>query len=164
MIFLFIKIMPENKELRRAYNYALRLLKIRPRSESEIRFRLSQKKYGRDVAEALIKSLKDSGYVDDFNFSVSWVRERIAKPLGFARLEFELKEKGIAKAIIENVLAQAKKDYPEREIIDCLIEKKFVKFLNKPVDEKLRCKIQGFLLRRGFSPDKVIEAIEELGR
>ncbi|MDP1853249.1 MAG: regulatory protein RecX [Candidatus Omnitrophota bacterium] len=154
--------MPENKELNRAYNYASRLLKIRPRSENEIRFRLSQKKYSQDVAEALIKSLKDSGYVDDFNFAVSWVRERIAKPLGIRRLEFELREKGVAKEIIGTVIAQAKKDYPERKIIDGLIEEKFAKFLNNPIDEKVRRKIQGFLLRRGFSPDKVIEAIEKL--
>lgn len=154
--------MPENKELSQAYNYALRLLKIRPRSENEIRFRLSQKKYSQDVAETLIKSLKDLGYVDDFNFSVSWVREGINRPLGLRRLEFELRQKGIDKEIIESVLTQAKKEHPEREIASNLVKDKFKKIITKEIDHKIKRKIQGYLLRRGFSPEIIMDVLENL--
>ena len=154
--------MDDNKELTRARNYASILLKVRARSEEELRFRLKEKNFSPAVINELVASFRASGYLNDWDFARAWVRERVNKPLGFTRLEFELKEKGIAKAIIDDVLAQAKKDYPERKTIDSLIEKKFTKILNKLIDDKTRHKIQGYLLGRGFDKDAVIEAVEEL--
>ena len=154
--------MPEDKELIRARNYAFRLLKIRTRSEKELEFRLKQKNFSPEIINELMASLSAAGYLNDLNFAHSWVRERINRPLGLRRLEFELRQKGIDKEIIESVLTQAKKDYPEREIAANLVKDKFKKIITKEIDYKTKGRIQGYLLRRGFSPEIIMDVLEKL--
>lgn len=154
--------MPEDKDLRRARNYALRLFKVRARSEKELKFRLRQKKFSQKVIDLAIESFKKIGYINDVDFAHNWVRRRIDKPLGLKRLEFELRQKGIDSQLIESVLTQAKEEYPEYEIVSKLLKDKFKKTIDKELDCTTKIKIQGYLLRRGFSPDVVIDAINNL--
>lgn len=154
--------MPEHKELERARNYAFKLFKIRPRSEEELVFRLRQKKYSAGIIEGLIKAFKSVGYLDDLSFARAWVKERINKPLGLKRLIFELRQKGIDNEIIETVFKEVKEQYPERKIIIDLIKDKFKKLLAEKLDFKAKRKIQGYLLRRGFSPEVIMDVLEEL--
>lgn len=154
--------MDPNTELRRAQKYVFRLLKVRARAEKELIFRLRQKKFSQGVIDSVVGSFKESGYINDLDFANRWVRERITKPLGFRRLEFELTQKGIGKEIIESALAQVKKQYPEYETVSKLVRDKFGRVINREIDYKVKRKIQGFLSGRGFSADVVEDVLGDI--
>lgn len=149
-------------EFKKARSYAFRLLKIRARSEAELKFRLREKDFTLEVIIALTDYLKGVGYLNDSEFAQNFVRERIKKSFGSKRLEFELSQKGIAKEIITAVLAEAKKEYPERQAIIDLIKDKFKKPSGQEFDDRAKTAICGYLSRRGFSPEAITDVLEEL--
>ncbi|MDD2752117.1 MAG: regulatory protein RecX, partial [Candidatus Omnitrophica bacterium] len=94
-------------------------------------------------------------------FARAWISSRLKKPLGFTRLRQELKIKGIENKIIEAQIQQAKKDYCEESIVLGLARQRLKKY--KGIEpQKAKQRVYGYLLRRGFSAAKVIEAIEQL--
>lgn len=156
--------MPEIKELSRAKAYAFRLLKIHPRSEKELELRLREKNFNARIVEILIEELRQKGHIDDVIFARVWARDRINKQIGLKKIISELRQKVIAEGIIEALCVELKEQYPERQIIGELIKQKFNKFLNKPIDDRIKQKIHCFLLRRGFNEDAVMDAVEKLDR
>ncbi len=150
-----------SEDLQKARNICLRLIKIRPRSEYELRIRLIRNKFGSEIITEAITGLSKIGLVDDLAFARLWVESRIKKPLGLSRLSFELKTKGINKEIIEKVLSGYNSPEKEEEIVRELVKQKIKKLadLNK---EKIKNRLWGFLLRRGFSKDIVYDVLNEL--
>jgi len=144
--------------LQKAKNYAFLLLKFRLRSEKELRQRLEKKKFSEEIIEKAISSLKDKGFIDDNYFAKSWIESRIQKPLGIRRLKQELIIKGVDKAIIASQINEIKEDYPEEEIVIRIAKNRLNKL--KGCDpQKARKRIYAYLLRRGFSPEIVIDIL-----
>src|SRR5215207_9499769 len=86
----------------KAVDYAANLLSYRPRSTQEIRERLLKHSFNDVVADAAIEKLQRLGYLDDRAFARFWIEDRNRfKPLGRRALSFELRNKGIAPAIIQ---------------------------------------------------------------
>jgi regulatory protein len=147
--------------LQKARNYAFLLLKFRLRSEEEIRKRLEKKKFDTRVIESTLSFLKDKGFIDDNYFAKAWVESRIKKPLGIRRLKQELRIKGIDKEIIESRINEIRKDYPEEEIVKQIAKKRLSKI--KGIEsQKAKKRVYAYLLRRGFSPDIILEAVNQL--
>lgn len=137
------------------------LLKFRPRSEKEIYGRLEKKKFNIDVIKEVIAFLKEKRFIDDNYFARAWLESRIKKPLGIRRLKEELRVKGIAKEIIDNQINEIRKNYSEQEIVEKIIREKFNKI--KDADpRKAKRRVYAYLLRRGFSPDIVIDTINQI--
>ena len=146
------------QSLSKAKNYALRLIKFRLRSEKEIRDRLKQKDFSPEMIDQTADFLKRAGFLDDALFARLWVSSRIKKPLGPKRLSYELKVKGIDKRVIEETLAASQKEYaPEKAIADIISLK--LKKMQGLAPEKIKARLYGLLLRRGFPQDLVIEAL-----
>lgn len=146
--------------LRKAKNYCLLLLKFRARSEKEIIGRLKKKNYDEKVILETCRMLKAGGLVDDNRFAAEWLDYRLKNGFGIRRIKQELTLKGIDAGLIENNIAGIK-DYAEEEIIDKLIKSR-INRLNKIDAQTTRRRIYGFLLRRGFSPGKIIDALEQV--
>ncbi len=137
------------------------LLKFRLRSEEEIRKRLEKKKFDTQIIESTLSFLKDKGFIDDNYFAKAWVESRIKKPLGIRRLKQELRTKGIDKEIIESRINEIRKDYPEEEIVKQIAKEKLSKI--KGIDpQKAKKRVYDYLLRRGFSPDIILDAVNQL--
>jgi regulatory protein len=149
--------------LQKARNYAFLLLKFRLRSEKELYQRLEKKKFDDQIIKETLCFLKGKGFVDDNYFAKAWIESRLKKPLGLRRLKVELKIKGIDKEIIERHIQEIKKNYPEENIVT-EIAKKRLKRLKGLTPEKVKRRTQDYLLRRGFSPDIVIDVINKLCR
>jgi len=150
---------PFDSEKARAY--AFLLLKFRLRSESELRTRLKQKGFSAELAEATVNFLKDKEFIDDRVFAKGWVSSRLKRPLGLRKIRQELAQKGLAKEVIQEALAQVNEHYSESRIVSQLAKQRFSKLKN--VDPlKARARVYGYLIRRGFSPDVVGETIKEL--
>src|SRR3989344_6757140 len=96
----------------RYYNLSLRFLSYRPRSEKEIIDYLKKKSSSvktsegqEKLIESIIKKLKEYKFIDDVEFAKFWIEQRTKfkhKPIRV--IEYELKQKGINKEIIDDVL------------------------------------------------------------
>lgn len=149
----------ENQD--KAKNYAFLLLKFRPRSEKEIFERLKKKRFNLEIIQKTLSFLKDKGFVDDKYFTKAWVESRIKKPLGLRRLKEELKIKGVAQEIIDSQINESKQDYSESDIVRKIAKDRLqrIKGINP---QKAKQRIYAYLLRRGFSPEAAIDAINQL--
>lgn len=85
-------------------NAAYRFLSYRPRSEAEIRHRLSQRGFHREVVDSTIKRLRQQNLADDLAFARFWKDNRMSfKPKSRRLIAKELREKQVAAAIVEQV-------------------------------------------------------------
>lgn len=147
--------------LARAREAVLRLLKFRFRSEKELWDKLKPKGFSPQTIAQVIQYFKDIDLVDDRQFARKWIFARLAKPFGSGRIRFELKEKGVDPEIIEEELKEAAKDYSEMDIVSELAQRRaaIYKGLAK---EKIRQRLYGYLLRRGFNPQTVMKVIRKI--
>lgn len=146
--------------MQKAKNYAFLLLKFRLRSENEIRQRLKKKKFDVDIIERTVSFLKDKGFINDDYFAKTWIESRIKKPLGIRRLKAELSIKGINPAIIDTQINEIKKNYSEEDIVVGIVKAKLNKL--KGIDpQKAKRRIYAYLLGRGFSPEVVIDVLNQ---
>lgn len=149
--------------LQKAKDYAFLLLKFRLRSENELRQRLKKKKFDADIIELTLFFLKDKGFIDDNYFAKTWIESRIKKPLGIRRLKAELSIKGINKAIIDTQIDEIKKSYSEEDIVGGIAKDRLNKL--KGIDpQKAKKRVYAYLLRRGFSPEVVIDVLNQIER
>ncbi len=139
--------------------YLDRLLKIRLRSQLEIEQKLKQKNYLPEEIFKAIKDLKKDNLIDDKRFAYAFVHDReILNPRGKRLLALELKQKGIASEIIDEVLSFD--DQYEIELARRALEGKKRSYQGLDQFEKKQ-KLLGFLARRGFSYNIAKEVIEK---
>ena len=97
--------------------------------------------------------------VDDRQFTRKWIASRLNKPFGIHRIRFELKEKGITPDLIKEELEQAMSEYSEMDVVARLAKHQALKHRDIP-REKVKQRVYGYLLRRGFNPAIVMKAIQ----
>lgn len=135
------------KDSARAYNQALIYLTPRARSIMEARKNLDKKGFSPGVIDETISKLTDQGLLDDREFAALFVenRERFRPKSKFA-LGYELKQKGVSNAIIEEVLA----DVNERDAALRAVKIKINRWKNLD-DSTLKKKVMALLRNRGFN-------------
>lgn len=144
--------------LQKAKDNSFLLLKFRPRSEKEIRQRLKQKNFSDSVIKETLDFLRGHRFVDDAGFAKAWIEYRLKKPLGIRKIKQELKIKGIAGEIIEEALSEALKDYSQEEVVSRLVQER-LRRLKGVEPAKAKRRVFAWLLRRGFSPQVIIETL-----
>jgi len=149
------------KSIHRAKKIVYRLLKFRLRSEQELRDKLRLRNLPTPIAEQTIRYFKEVELIDDQLFAQQWTSSRMKRPFGLGRIRLELQKKGIDGAIIDNVLTEAGRQYDELAVVTPLAQHRASKYNNVSPD-KIRQRVYGFLLRRGFSTNIVIKAIKTI--
>jgi regulatory protein len=137
---------------------AVRFLSYRPRSISEIRRNLAQKDVPDSVIDEVIMRLENLGYVDDLAFARFWVENRDEfKPRGPLALRQELRQKGIANKLIEQVLA----DVDFFDAAYRAAHKKIPRWrgLNRLTFKQ---KLYPYLARQGFQSGTIQDVIDRL--
>lgn len=148
------------EESARARNYVWRLIKERLRSEQEIKQKLNFKKYALPVIAKTISYFKGLDYVNDVEFANRWVNSRLRKPLGLKAIAVELRQKGISKEIIDQLIKEKRRGVDERAVVRELAQKYLNKSRGKKErPERIRPKLYGYLARRGFSTEVISDAI-----
>jgi regulatory protein len=138
-------------ETERARDAALVLLTVRARSVGELRDRLRRKSFAEDVCERVIADLMSAGLLDDMEFARLWADERVRlRPVGRRRLTAELRARGVDPAVIDEVAAEVYEEHPEEELARRALRKR-TRSGDADVVERDRQRLEGFLLRRGFS-------------
>lgn len=147
--------MDTDKAKSRALNNAYMLLRIRPRSEREVRDRLKLKGYAPLLVEDIVSGLKKTGEIDDLKFANFWVESRMHQnPAGDVILKHELKRKGVEADVIEAALLHKAENYDEYAIALPMAEERFRRF-SKIDRRKALKRVYDFMLRRGFKYDTV---------
>jgi regulatory protein len=141
----------EDKELTRARNAAYRLLTYRPRSLAELEAKLRDKEFGDAVIQRVIEGLIRLGYLNDRKFAEQWAASRSRlRSFGRRRIELELRNKGVDRAVITEALAGVFLNDLELETAKQAAQKKLTSM--KAADrETRRRRLAGFLGRKGYS-------------
>ncbi len=141
---------------------AIRLLKVRPRSESELRERLSRKGVGPEAVETLLEEFRRKGLVDDAKFAKLFATQRVlSKPMGKRGLMADLKAKGVAPDLAGEAVRQALGGQEEETVARQLAESRLSRLKELPQAAQQR-RLYGFLSRRGFSGDTVYKVVREV--
>ena len=140
----------------KCYNAALRLLSYRPRSDAEIRARLSRR-FGKEIIDRVLLQLKARQMVDDAAFAQFWRENRESfSPRSKRLLKLELRQKGIDPEVVDEVLEGFDDDesaYRAAKRKGRTLERDY---------ETFRRKLGAFLGRRGFSYGVINRTIERL--
>jgi regulatory protein len=136
----------------------VRLLARRPRSVSEVRKNLTRKETPEPVIDSAIARLTQLGYLDDEAFARYWMENRDQfKPRGPRALRYELRQKGIARDIIEQVVSDVDPaDAAYRAAQDR------ARRMRGSTRFDFENRVGGFLQRRGFSYGTARDAINRI--
>lgn len=144
--------------------YAYFLLGRRAFGEKELHDKLAKKCVEEREIKRILQRLLAEGYIDDEKFVRNFIEERIKeKPVGKFYLIAKLKEKKIAKSLIEKYIAILLPEERENSLAKEALLKKMQQLKNKKVSkEKLYQKLVLFLKNRGFTTQSIASALEKM--
>lgn len=145
-------------QLHRSLNSALRYMSPRPRSEVEIRTRLSRHGFDTETIQKVLAELKKQGLVDDVAFAQFWRENRENfRPRSRRLMELELKQKGVDAEII----AEATIDVDDDQGAYRAAQKK-ARSLSGLDYPSFRKRMGSFLKRRGFDYELINRIIDRI--
>ena len=131
-----------------AWQYALKLLGYRQRSEAEMRQRLERKGFSARVTDKTLAELTRISLLDDREFARCWVASRSGQ--GPARLKQELRLKGIDRELAEQSITAA--ITAEDELATAWgVARRVTRTSTLPLDRAELLRVRRLLQRRGFS-------------
>lgn len=137
---------PEPGELReRALGYLAR----REHSRFELARKLAQAGFDEADVAPLLDEFERRNWLSDVRFAESWVADHRAKA-GSVKLAFDLRQRGVADAVIAAVLGEQRESELERAR-----EVWMKKFGSPPADAAEKARQMRFLQSRGFVPDVI---------
>ncbi len=142
-------------------NVALYALAPRARSRAELHAHLIKRNFDDVTSEAVLDQLELEGLVNDLEFAQLWSESRQRqKKLSKRIISQELRVKGVAQDIIEEVIAEID-DESEYKLAYALAERKYRSCAHLD-PEKIYSRISGVLSRKGFSGGLTSRIIREL--
>lgn len=92
-----------SKDLKKALNYSFLLLRYRARAKEELTKRLKIKEYSSGIIRETLTYLEKNGYIDDEKFAQLFVSCYLDKGWKPRRINFKLKELGVAEELIKKI-------------------------------------------------------------
>ncbi len=134
---------------------ALRLLEFRSHSEYELRNKLRISQASEEHIEKVISFCKEYGFINDMAYATHKANDLInLKKFGIRRVKSELKAKGIAEHIINQVIENLDNE-SEKDILFTLVEKK----LKGDFSDKNKDKCIRYFIYRGYDLYDIKNAI-----
>lgn len=132
---------------------ALFYLSRRSRSAREMSVYLKKKGFRTEHIDSVIDTLSSRGYINDYDFAVSFIRNRISmKKYGVERIKKDLFLKGIDRNIIDKTLEECNAYSVDEDVLFNMAMKKY----NSVKDKKNSyMKTRAFLQSRGFDYDSI---------
>jgi regulatory protein len=159
---------PEHRqEIERADQYvrakqrALDYLAHKPRTEQEVRRKLERQDLPRPVVDDVVARLYELNYLDDEEYAHDYVRNRFAsKKYGPVRLQRELVERGVDRALAETAVADFFADEDPTAAARTHAEKRWSR-LDDDDPRRRKQKLYRYLRRRGFTNDTIYPILDE---
>jgi regulatory protein len=147
-------------ERRRALNTAVAMLARRPRSERDVRRRLTQRRCPPEVADETIGRLREMGALDDAAFAAAWAESRDrSSPRGRRLVERELRAFGVDG----DAASTATASLDDEDAAYRLASKK-ARTLAGADRAAFASRLGGLLRRRGFGWEVTRAAVERCWR
>ena len=146
----------QEEALKRAYKF----LSYRPRSEAEVRTKLGRLGFPRKSVDTTLEKLRSLSLLNDEAFARDWARGRAeGRSYGPLRIERELRQKGVARPLISQVVKETFGRQEGKERARALLEKRFRgKDLS---DRKILHRAMSFLQRRGYRNSVIAEVLKQ---
>ena len=149
---------------RSAYLDALHLLSRRALSVAECRERLLAREHAADTIDQAITHLLDTGGLDDKRLALAHARTAVEiKGRGRLRVVRELQARGVDKDVAAEAVADVFGEKDERSLVARALQKK-LRTRKRPADAAEQARLYQYLMRQGFTPAVVIEALRKLRR
>ncbi len=126
------------------------------RTEKQIYDKITENGFSVDVAEVLTEELKEKEYIDDREYSRSYIKKSIAKGLSKQKIIWDLKNKGVSQIIAEEILQEISPD--ELALAENALNKKL-----RTGGKKDYNKLYAFLMRKGFTGEIARKVLQESG-
>jgi regulatory protein len=139
----------QGDEVQVAYERALFFLGFRPRSRAEVEQYLREKEFDATIIETVVQKLLAEKHLDDEAFAQFWLESREQfRPRSARALRYELRQKGIDRAVIDEAVATVDEDAAAWAVI----EPKLARWqrLEQP---DFTQKVLSLLARRGCADD-----------
>ncbi|HXG29644.1 MAG TPA: regulatory protein RecX [Nevskiales bacterium] len=136
-------------------DHALRLLARREHSTLELERKLLQRGYSPELIESTLSGLAAEGLLSETRYAGEWVRSRIARGQGPAKIRTELRHRGLTDAQIRQALAAAEVDWGR--LAAEVRRKRFGAALPASLVERARQ--TRFLEARGFTAEHIRQAL-----
>jgi regulatory protein len=147
----------------KALSYCFRLIKVRLRSEKELRDKLGLRHYSRQDIDKVVAYLKSIGEIDDKAFLKCWIDDRMnLNPKAPFAIRLELKKKGLDDELIDKAIEELIARHDFRQIAFDLAKRRLEIFRKDLDKEKAKKRIFDYLRRRGFEISIIYEIIDEL--
>jgi regulatory protein len=153
---------PDRSPLDRATDAALRHLDRRMRSRQELTDHLLRAGHDPAHVETVCERLVDRGHLDDRAYAGAFARDRVRlAPRGYARIAQELRQRGVDRSIVDEVLETVEAEFPEAEVAAGLLGRR--RRSHGPLqDRETRLKAMRWLSGRGFRHQTVVQVIGDL--
>lgn len=136
---------------------ALGYLARREHSRQELACKLEAAGFETEAIAPVLDSFEANGWLSDARFAESWIADHQARH-GRTRLVFDLKQRGVAEAVIEAALCTRTDDEIERARA---VWKK--KFGTPPTDAASKARQIRFLQSRGFTAETIRQTLQRAG-
>jgi len=135
-------------EYEKAFQKAVQYLSYRPRTEQEVRKKLTDEEFPEELINAVLERLNKLELVCDENYARFWIENRSEfRPRSHRLLSLELIRKGVPRETIDEALEDAE----DEESLAYKAAMKYVHRLDALDWNGFRKKLSGFLGRRGFA-------------
>ena len=143
----------------KAKQYSLKLLSYRGRSEKELEERLRKKGVSARGISSTMRSLKDTGLLNDLSLAESLKREALTyRMLSQAGARNFMLKRGIPRSIVDSVLSND--DNIDIDNAVKFVDKK-LRVLGRYPAEIAKRRLYNLLLRRGYSSGTILKVLKE---
>ncbi len=146
--------MKKSKVTYSAFDTAAYYLTFKDRTEKEIKDKLKEKGYSSQDIDESIARLKEYGYLNDENYTLSYIKSNKNKK-GIRLISMELAKKGISKDTIYGQLEETTVD--EVGAIEDVLVRRYRDLDIE--DETQKRRVYNYFLRRGFGHEAISKAL-----
>ena len=143
----------------KAFQKAVQYVNHRPRTEREVRKKLTDQEFPEEVVHAVLQRLGELEIISDEDYARFWIENRSEfRPRSHRMLSLELSQKGIASETIAEALGGAENE-------DGLAYKAAMKYVRRLADldwKDFQKKLSGFLGRRGFAYSIIAPVVRQV--
>jgi regulatory protein len=157
-----VKQIQDGEVRQECFDEALKAIKSRLHSRSELHRKLMRREYGEQVVKAVLDDLARLGYVDDERFAKTKALSAAQyKHHGRRRAFLELRKAGVTGEVADKALADVYAEHDSTAVARRLAEKQAPR-LKKLDPVVARRRLVGMLQRRGFDYDSIKPVIDEV--
>jgi len=148
-------------EYNQAKLYAIKRLSLQSMPSTTLSKALRDRLVSEETTERLIQEFIQLGYLNDAEWTKSFVRQQSAKKMGPRAIAQKLAFKGLPKEEVEAALGVAKNPSQQKESIVKLLSTRYRQ--RNLTDYKERQKVAASLMRRGFDFSIILDCLRERG-